>query len=191
MPPRASLARIVPNRWWCDPPGFASLLRRTRHRPGPAHVWSGKNHQAEKIRYPPGMPRIDLSPPATLPNAAKPVWVATVQALAAAGSLSADLAPQIERYAVAVARWREAEAKLAAEGIILTAPGSGVPMVNPWHGISRAAAAEAGRLERELGLTPLRRARTGRAARPLLANGRPAPVSEVERLLALAEVGEG
>jgi phage terminase small subunit len=102
--------------------------------------------------------------------------------MAKAATLTAEVLPQIERYAVAIARWREAEQQLATQGVIILAPSSGVAAVNPWHNVGRSAAAEASRLERELGLSPLRWSRVDPAAYPLLENGKPAPKTEFNRL---------
>jgi phage terminase small subunit len=131
-------------------------------------------------------PRVDLSPPASLPEAAYPVWTAAIAALADAGALSPELLPAVERLALLTARWREAEARVRTEGVIVEAPISHVPAANVWLSVARAA--EAQRIECELGLMPVRRSRAGRAARPLLATGRPAPPSVLDRMFAEAEL---
>jgi P27 family predicted phage terminase small subunit len=132
------------------------------------------------------MPRVDTSPPAHLTEAARVVWQATIEAMAAVRTLDVAALPLIERYCVWVTRWRHAEAQLADEGIILTAPRSGVPMISAWHSIARAAAAQCTRLETELALAPARRTRAAPAGRPIQANGEPAPLSQMERMF-LAE----
>ena len=109
---------------------------------------------------------IDLSCPADLPDSARSVWQAAINAMAVEGTLAAEVLPGVERYCRIYARWSQAEKKLAGEGIVITAPRTGVTMVNPWHGISRTAAAQLGRLEAELGLTPLRRGRVSQPSAP-------------------------
>ena len=91
--------------------------------------------------------------------------------LADAGRLGVEVLVMVERYCVLYVRWREAEAQLAAGGIVTEAPRSRVRMLSPWLSVARQASSEFLRLERELGLSPHRRL----TARPLLADGSPAP----------------
>lgn len=132
---------------------------------------------------------VDVTCPSHLPDEARPVWKAVVVALAAAGTLAEESLVSIERYCTYYARWRQAEAILSAEGIVVRARRTGVPSVNIWLGISRAAASQLSKLEAELGLVPARRSRTSRASRPLLCDGSPAPRTALEELLRANEVG--
>ena len=75
------------------------------------------------------MHKVNLAPPAHLSEPARVVWQATVATMANAGTLDAAALPLIERYCVQWARWRHAEARLEAEGVIVIAPVSGVPQV--------------------------------------------------------------
>ena len=108
-------------------------------------------------------PMTPVDPPAHLPESAIEVWRATIEAMAAAKTLDAGCLPAVERYVTAVCRWREAERHLADEGAVLRAAKTGVPSVNVWHSIGRAAAAQVTRLEAELGLVPARRSRIWQA----------------------------
>ena len=101
--------------------------------------------------------RTPIAPPAHLTGAAAEIWTVLVAELAAEGWLVRSVLPLIERYAVAFARWRRAEAELATEGAVVPAPRSKVPMQNPWLPVARNAANEMARLERELRLSPARR----------------------------------
>ena len=114
-----------------------------------------------------------LTCPAHLSPVAREVWESTIQTMAAARTLDTGTLPAVERYAVAVCRWREAERHLADEGTVLHAAKTGVPSVNVWHSISRAAAVQITRLEAELGLVPARRSRVWQAVQPLKADGTP------------------
>jgi P27 family predicted phage terminase small subunit len=125
---------------------------------------------------------VPLDPPVHLTDAAREVWRVTVRAMADARTLAPENLPQIERYAAATARWREAQAKIATEGSVITARRSGVEMLSPWLSVARAAAAEAAKAEIELGLSPARRGRAHEASRPLRANGTRGPRSDWERL---------
>ena len=118
-------------------------------------------------------PMTPVDPPAHLPEPAIEVWRTTIEAMAAAKTLDAGCLPAVERYATAVCRWREAERHLADEGAVLRAAKTGVPSVNVWHSIGRAAAAQITRLEAELGLVPARRSRIWQAVQPLKADGTP------------------
>jgi P27 family predicted phage terminase small subunit len=130
----------------------------------------------------PEQKRIDLSCPFHLPDVARTTWEAVVDAMSVAGTLGEETLPMVERYCLVYARWREAEAMLGREGTIVRAPRTGVAMLSPWHSVARAAAAQLGKLESELGLTPLRRGGAHRAMRPLLADGSPAPRTAIEEL---------
>src|SRR5690348_17144129 len=106
-------------------------------------------------------PRIEtepMPPPPHLTGAAAEIWPVVLRERAAEGWLTADTLPLIQRYCIAFGRWREAEAAIAAEGAVVEAPKTKVKMVNPWLSISRNAAAEMSRLERELKISPARRA---------------------------------
>ena len=115
-----------------------------------------------------------MAPPAHLSEAAAIVWRATITTMANAGTLDVASLPLIERYAVLWAHWRHAEEQLAADGVIVIAPVSGVPQVNAWHSVARAAASQCTKLETELALAPARR-NVQRARAPLRADGTPAP----------------
>ena len=117
------------------------------------------------------MTRVD--PPAHLPESAIEVWRTTIEAMAAAKTFDVGCLPAVERYAVSVSRWREAEAHLLTEGAVLAASKTHVPSINVWHSISRAAAAQVTRLEAELGLVPARRSRVWQAVQPIKADGTP------------------
>jgi P27 family predicted phage terminase small subunit len=135
---------------------------------------------------------IDLSPPQRLPASAAETWRAVVGTMARAGTLDAAVLPAVERYCTLIARWRAAEAAIAAEGVVIEAPRSKVRSVNPWISISRNTAAQAAKLEAELGLTPARRG-SARQAAPggrLQADGTPAPLTAWENHLARVETGK-
>jgi len=116
-------------------------------------------------------------------DGARAAWLAVIGALAAAGTLGAETLPAIERYCVVLSRWRAAEAALAREGTVVAAPTSGVAMISPWLSVSRSAAAQLAKLEAELGLVPARRSNAVRAARPLQADGTPAPPTALDRAM--------
>jgi hypothetical protein len=84
-------------------------------------------------------------------------------------------ADMIEGHAILMARWREAEQRLAVEGVVIVAPTSGVPAINPWHSVARVAAAEAQRIERSL---PWRRCA---AAAPAVPRARCWPMASQHR----------
>lgn len=125
------------------------------------------------------MTGVDLTPPPHLSEPARAAWQGAIEAMAAQGTLDRASLPLIERYAVAWARWRDAEAQLAASGVIVTAPKSGVSMISVWHSIARTAAAQCTKAEIELGLSPARRGAAVTAARPLQADGSPGSASVV------------
>jgi P27 family predicted phage terminase small subunit len=131
---------------------------------------------------------VDLACPSHLPEAARPVWDATVAAMVDAGTLAAESLVAIERYCLSYVRWREAEAMMAADGVVVRARRTGVPAVSIWFSISRVTAAQMGKLEAELGLVPARRGRATRATRALLGDGTPAPRTDWEILLDPPEI---
>ncbi len=120
---------------------------------------------------------VRLRPPRHLSRDAAQVWRNTIAAKTEAHTLTPACLPAIERFACAAARWRLAEARIADAGPVVAAPRSHVPQLNPWLSVARAASAEAGRLERELGLLPARRANAAEAPRSLKADGTLRPAS--------------
>jgi phage terminase small subunit len=105
-----------------------------------------------------------------------------------AGTLAAESLVAIERYCLTYVHWREAEAMMAADGVVVRARRTGVPAVSIWFSISRVAAAQMGKLEAELGLVPARRGHVTRAVRALSADGSVAPRTDWEILLDSPEV---
>jgi P27 family predicted phage terminase small subunit len=120
-----------------------------------------------------------LTCPEHLPEAARPIWCATIAALADARRLGFEVLIIVERYCVLYCRWRQAEEHLATEGVIVAASRSGVPSQNPWLSVSRQAQTAMTKLEVELELSPHRRA----TDRPLLADGSPVPPSAWDEVL--------
>jgi P27 family predicted phage terminase small subunit len=131
---------------------------------------------------------VDLACPSHLPEAARPVWDATIAAMVDAGTLAAESLVAIERYCLFYDRWREAEAMMAADGVVVRAKRTGVPAVSIWFSISRVAAVQMGKLEAELGLVPARRGRVTRAMRALQADGTPGPRTAWEELIDRFEI---
>jgi phage terminase small subunit len=105
-----------------------------------------------------------------------------------AGTLAAESLAAVERYCLTYVRWREAEAMMAADGVVVRARRTGVPAISIWFSVSRIAAAQMGKLEAELGLVPARRGRATRAMRALLADGTLAPPTDWEMLPERLEV---
>lgn len=98
----------------------------------------------------------------------KQIWVAIAPGLCtAAKAIGAENLGQVERYVVALSRWRAASAAIRSEGAIVSAKKTGVPQINPWISIERSCAAECGRLEKEFGISPTRRMGVAHARQPL------------------------
>lgn len=126
------------------PPELARLRGR-RHRaaaPEPPQAVSGR-----------------LAVPQHLADAERAVWASVVSAMTAMRTVGIENAGLLERYAVSLCRWRDAERHLAAEGIMLQAARTKTARISPWLGISRAEADRCLKMEAELGITPSSRSR--------------------------------
>jgi P27 family predicted phage terminase small subunit len=100
-----------------------------------------------------------LTCPRHLKGQARATWYEVVAWLTAARTLGLECAPLVERYSLTFARWREAEAQLAAGGMMLKAEGTGTLYPSPWLYVTRGEGAVLLKLEAELGLGPSARGR--------------------------------
>jgi P27 family predicted phage terminase small subunit len=119
-----------------------------------------------------------IDPPAYLGPIGRDVFRQTIQHLASTYALDLATVPLVARYASAAEKLDMAEQKMAAEGIVVPATRTKVPMQSPWLSIARQAAAEMTRLERLLGLAPARR-NVRIAANPIGADGSRVPPAEL------------
>ena len=92
-------------------------------------------------------------------------WLRVTEAMRAAGTLAPENKHQIQRLALAYIRFDRAASKAFATGMVIGAPRTGVPMLNLWTSVMRAADSDAQAGERELCLSPKRRAGAGRVKR--------------------------
>jgi P27 family predicted phage terminase small subunit len=107
-----------------------------------------------------------LTCPRHLKGQARATWHEVVAWLTAARTIGLECAPLVERYALTFARWREAEAQLAAGGLMLKAEGTGTLYPSPWLYVARGEGAVLLKLEAELGLGPSARGRVTTVAPP-------------------------
>jgi len=98
-------------------------------------------------------------PPPHLDKEARAEWHRTIADLAAMGLLGQENRTTLAVYCQAWSRMVEAEKHVAKHGVLVPAPRTGVPMVNPHLRIATAAAAEVTKLAAEFGMTPSSRTR--------------------------------
>lgn len=112
-----------------------------------------------RVNYSEPIPaRLGLSAPEDLPEEARKIWDAVIEAVGHTGVLTAADADTLRLYAEAVARYRTAETMLTKTGPLIKGR-NGELVKNPLHQIVRDNATLMRTLARELGLTPA--ARTG------------------------------
>ena len=98
-------------------------------------------------------------------EAAHREWLRLTAAMRQAETLAPENRHMIQRLALAYVRFDQAAAKAFAAGMVIGAPRTGVPMLNLWTSVMRAADSDAQAGERELCLSPKRRAGAGRVKR--------------------------
>jgi len=92
-------------------------------------------------------------------------WLSIVAAMRQAGTLGPENRHQVQRLVLSYIRFDQAAAKAFAAGMVVGAPRTGVPMMSLWRVEMRAADSDAQAGERELCLSPRRRAGAGRVKR--------------------------
>ena len=95
-------------------------------------------------------------------EAAHREWLRLTAAMRQAETLAPENRHMIQRLALAYVRFDQAAAKAFSGGMVVGAPRTGVPMPNLWTSVMRAADSDAQAGERELCLSPKRRAGAGR-----------------------------
>ena len=90
--------------------------------------------------------------PAHLTEPQRAAWDEALDVLEAAGRAERVNLTQLEVYARAMVRMREAEKHVADYGVIVAAPRTGLPMRNPRLAIATEASAVVAKLSRELGI---------------------------------------
>lgn len=73
-----------------------------------------------------------LSPPASLPEEGKRIYLETSAWLEGTGCLALILPSQLEEYAMCKARWLECEERNSAHGLIAKHPTTGQPIQSPF-----------------------------------------------------------
>lgn len=81
-----------------------------------------------------------MDAPAHLPEPVQRAWLEITEGMTQAGVEGAE-APALEAYATAVARMRDAQERVAREGLLI-ADAKGNPMPHPALAIEKSAAAE-------------------------------------------------
>lgn len=124
--------------------------------------------------------------PDYLTGEAAACWKRTARDLYDAGLLGALDRDALALYCTAFARWREAEAKIAAEGVVVPGPvkrndegavvGGGQEVPNPYLSVADKAFECLTRLQGALGMTPAARGRV-RLAKPAAKSAVKAPVA--------------
>jgi len=100
-----------------------------------------------------------LLAPDYLDDIAKAEWVRTTGILATMRMLTEADRSLLELYCGAYSRYRQAEAAISRDGLVVKAKRTGVPQLNPWNSILNKAADQMRRYIEQLGLTPVGRAR--------------------------------
>jgi P27 family predicted phage terminase small subunit len=104
--------------------------------------------------------------PAHLSGLAAEMWHQALAWLIAARTWDRTCLPQLERYSLIYGRWREAEARVAEQGIVVPAARTGTAMPNQWLWVARGEADRLLRLESELGFGPAARSRVTKLPDP-------------------------
>ncbi|CAB4924591.1 unannotated protein [freshwater metagenome] len=94
-----------------------------------------------------------VAPPASLPKGAKAAWLEIVDALSELPILGRVDSVALEALSLVIARWREAEARIEADGLFLEHP-NGHVYAHPAVKVAERAQAEFVKWSAKFGLTP-------------------------------------
>jgi P27 family predicted phage terminase small subunit len=94
-----------------------------------------------------------MAPPKTLPDGARDAWVEIVDALAALPVVSRVDLVALEALSLIVSRWRQAEARIEADGLFLVHP-NGHVYAHPAVKVAEKAQAEFVKWSEKFGLSP-------------------------------------
>ncbi len=119
-------------------------------------------------------------PPSDLKGEALVEWNTRGPILERLGLMTETDAPAFEGYCRAWGQYKEAESKLAATGMIVSAP-SGYPIQNPYLAVANKALAKCMSFWQEYGMTPASRSRVR------VQKGAAAPQSKLDRFLKRAK----
>jgi P27 family predicted phage terminase small subunit len=114
-------------------------------------------HRPLNSAEPKPAPKLPACPPYLVGVAAE-AYAAFAQQLQDAGIGTAVDGTVLAVIAVAYARWREAEEKIAEKGLIMLSP-NGYPVQSPYVSIANKAMAQLHKLCAEFGMTPASRSR--------------------------------
>lgn len=92
-------------------------------------------------------------------------WKRAVRRASQRQVLDDDNAHQLQRYALACARYDHAIAQVNRIGGVVKAPKTKVPMLSMWHTVAKQLADECTVYEAELGISPRRRSSATKAQR--------------------------
>ena len=92
--------------------------------------------------------------PSHITGEARKEWDRITEELDAMGLLTTTDRPALALYCTVWARWRHAEQEIAKLGMIVAAPKTKTPMLNPWLSIANKAHEQMLKLLAEYGLTP-------------------------------------
>ena len=150
---------------------MAGIRGKSGRRPKPSYlkVLQGTN-RPDRVNESEAMPDALLErAPLHLSKAARQEWRRMGERLLAVGLITVLDNPAFALYCEAWAKWREAEDRLAAEGMVYLAP-SGAPHVSPYYQIAAQERQAAYRFLIEFGMTPASRSRVKAAPKPQAAD---------------------
>jgi P27 family predicted phage terminase small subunit len=130
-------------------------MGRRGPQPTPSAIRAAKGERSNKKEAKPRLPK-HLLPPDDLSDEAKPIWIATIDAVGHTGVITAVDLEGLRAYTEACANYRRAQALVAKAGPLIKGR-NGELVRNPAAIIAKQASEQMRAWARELGLTPAAR----------------------------------